>query len=104
MAAVRSPAPNSPPMIRSGTNVLAATIVPAPGSVRDRLWDPGPGPPCGLRHDGLGDDPVLMVLDPGEHGLDQGLRKVVRLQPQVEEGRVLCVVVVVLGLHPRVLQ
>ena len=51
----------------------------------DRLRDPSRGPPRGPGHDGLGDHPVPIPLDHREHGLDQGLGEVVRLEAQVEE-------------------
>src|SRR6186997_3556001 len=47
-------------------------------------------------------DPVLVLLDPQEHRVDQLLDKEARLEPELEQARVPGVVVVLLELDPRV--
>src|SRR5437870_2912503 len=65
------------------------------------------GRPAGLpprrRHDVLADHSVLVLLDLLEHRLHEGLRQQVGLEAEVEELRVLRVVVVLLLLEPGVL-
>src|SRR5215211_4550085 len=90
-ARTTSAAAKVPPTIRS-----ASMVLPCGALLHGR-------PPPGGRHDVVGDHPVPVPRDLVEHRLHQRVREEVRLKAEVEELRVLRVVVVLLLLHPGVL-
>src|SRR6266508_2077951 len=100
-ATTSSAAAKMPPTIRSASMVPSGRRFRFEHGLRLGLGFEH-GLPLRPRHDVVGDHAVPVLRDLVEHRLDQRVRELVRLEPQVEELGVLRAVVVLLLLEPRV--